>query len=226
MLLHLITSLAFATEAPLTTLKPATLGYTADVSEASLKAWEAAFKQLEQTNGATEGYQFPDRFDETLGGPWDTISAGCSWYCGGIIEIISASSSLPDSKSGSYTASNLHDSDVRTAWVEGKDDHGIGESITLKSTGASIDQIQIWNGYQKSAALYTQNSRPQVLKVYVNDTPKYLLALEDTRAVQYFKVAEIASPATLRFEIVTVYPGTKWQDTAISEINFDGNDVH
>lgn len=31
---------------------------------------------------------------------------------------------------------------------------------------------------------------------------------------------------TLQFEIVAVYPGAKYEDTAITEIYFDGIDVH
>ena len=213
---------------PLKTLTP-TLGAVTDVSPTLTKAWEEAHKHLAKTEGQTEEYTFPTNFDEALAGPWQTISDGCSWYCGGLIEVQSASSQLPNSKTNTYGADNIHDSDIRTAWVEGKEDYGIGESISLRSTGAHIEQISIWNGYQKSPELYLQNSRPKSLKLYINDQPMYLLALEDSRAVQYFTIEgtkTIDGPRRLRFEIVEVYPGSKWKDTAISEINFDGDNVH
>ncbi len=220
----------FVQSEPITlkTLTP-TLGAVTDVSPTLTKAWEEAHKHLAKTEGQTEGYTFPTNFDEALAGPWQTISDGCSWYCGGLIEVQSASSQLPNSKANTYGADNIHDSDIRTAWVEGKDDYGIGESITLQSTGAHIEQISIWNGYQKSPELYFQNSRPKSLKLYINDQPMYVLALEDSRAVQYFTIEgtkTIDGPRRLRFEIIEVYPGSKWKDTAISEINFDGDNVH
>ena len=216
------------TEPSLKQLLP-TLGATYDVSPENKAKWEAAFKHLQLTNGQVEGYVYPERFDETLGGPGQTVSDGCSWYCGGMIEVQSASSSLSNSTKSTYNPVNLHDTDIQTAWVEGKKDHGIGESITLKASGAIIDQISIWNGYQKSPELYTQNSRPKTLKLYIDDKPMYLLSLQDTRAVQYFGIEPINVTSTahmLRFEIVEVYSGTKWMDTAISEINFDGTGVH
>ncbi len=215
-------------EPSVTALKP-TLGAVYDVSKETCTKWAEAFEHLQKTNGQVEGYEYPDRFDEALGGPWETISDGCSWYCGGQVETVSASSTLSQSKSASYTHKNLHDSDIRTAWVEGKPDHGVGESVSFKAYGAVVEQISIWNGYQKSPSLYIQNSRAKTLKLYVNDAPLYLLHLEDTRAVQYFTISPInvqTAPATLRFEIVEVYPGSKWADTAISEINFDGSGVH
>ena len=238
--------LTAAAEPELPVLKPV-VGDVMDVSQQNIKAWEDAFQYLqkisENPTTTPDGYTYPKGFDEALSGPWQTISDGCSWYCGGMIEVTSASSSLPTSKSGSYAAVNLHDSDVRTAWVEGKEDYGVGESITLKSSGAYIDRIDIWNGYQKSPELYTKNSRVKVLKLYINDKPSILLHLEDTPAVQYFNLEKLIEqtttsstsetpsteqpkPRTLRFEIMEVYPGSKWKDTAISEINFDGYGVH
>ncbi len=34
------------------------------------------------------------------------------------------------------------------------------------------------------------------------------------------------APLVIRFKICDVYPGTKYKDTAITEIYFDGIDVH
>jgi len=66
-----------------------------------------------------------------------------------------------------------------------------------------------------------------------------MLNLEDTRAEQSFtfepignadradmKVLKALPKWTIRFEIVEVYMGDKYDDTAITEIYFDGIDIH
>ena len=87
--------------------------------------------------------------------------------------------------------------------------------------------------------LVRANSRVKQLKVYKDDPPLALLNLKDIRAAQSFSFAPIGHgdradheklqtmPAwTLRFEIVDVYKGAKYDDTVLSELYFDGIDVH
>ena len=68
--------------------------------------------------------------------------------------------------------------------------------------------------------------------MYYNDVPYAILQLNDTRNLQCFDVGvlgphdEQAPQWSLKFEILEVYPGTKYEDTAISELYFDGIDVH
>ena len=57
------------------------------------------------------------------------------------------------------------------------------------------------------------------------------LALQDETASQSFKINAIQSTDSkkdlvLTFEVIEIYKGTKYDDLAISEINFDGLDVH
>jgi len=68
--------------------------------------------------------------------------------------------------------------------------------------------------------------------MYYKDEPYAILDLEDSRTLQCFDVGVLgphddAAPAwTLRFELLEVYPGDKYADTVISELYFDGIDVH
>ena len=70
--------------------------------------------------------------------------------------------------------------------------------------------------------------------MYYNDEPYAILNLQDTRDCQTFDVGilgfhdfkENAPDWTIKFKILEVYPGYKYQDTAITEIYFDGIDVH
>ncbi|MEL6594083.1 MAG: Hint domain-containing protein, partial [Bacteroidota bacterium] len=63
----------------------------------------------------------------------------------------------------------------------------------------------------------------------VNGREKALLHLEDTRGKQKFQLGEElqskSGDLVLRFEIVDVYPGAKYQDTGFAELEFDGTGV-
>ena len=158
---------------------------------------------------------------------------GCSWYCGGGPKKINASSTLKANGKITYLPENAHDFDIRTAWVEGSSGQGIGEYLEYRfpPLGPPVTEITVYNGYGKSLKAWNDNARVQQLKMYVNDQPFAMLNLEDTRGPQSFPFEELQSKKenvdlSLRFEIASVYPGDKWEDTAISEIYFDGTGVH
>ena len=177
-----------------------------------------------------------DKADETKSNYWDIIGDGCSWYCGGGPEEVTASSFLKSSGSNSYVAKNAHDLNYKNAWVEGVPGYGIGEYLLYKFRGESprITEIIVVNGYVKSKTSWENNSRVKKLKVYINEKPYAILNLEDKRSAQSFKVDPIGNSYkqkekadwTLKFEIMEVYKGLKYDDVAISEIYFDGIDVH
>ena len=157
---------------------------------------------------------------------------GCSWYCGngGPIKI-TASSRLASQGANNYNEKNLHDDHANTPWVEGVKGYGIGEWVeyTFKAENPRINTIKIVNGYGKSQSAFNNNSRVKKLKVYIKGKPYAILNLEDCRCVQSFVIDPVTDANkewTMKFEIVDVYKGDKWDDTAISEIYFDGLDVH
>ena len=140
---------------------------------------------------------------------------------------IVASSALKAQGSKNYKASNIFDRDPETAWVEGVKGHGIGQWIEFKNVcvrqdgyWCGVGSISILNGYAKSDKAWRENGRVKRLKVYCNGKPKYILELQNSRSLQTFDVS-ISKGATIRFEILDVYPGTKYQDTVISEIDFN-----
>lgn len=174
-------------------------------------------------------------------GYWDVIGMGCSWYCGGGQDTLSATSELKSYKGINYSASNAHDLDYKTAWVEGVKRYGIGEALTyhFPPENPRITKIIIVNGYVKSEDIWRNNSRVKKLKMYLNDEQFAILNLVDTREEQHFSFEPIGNSDrdnwdelknkpwwTMRFEIVEVYEGDKYDDTAITEIYFDGIDVH
>ena len=170
-----------------------------------------------------------EKYGEVVENAWDIIDGGCSWYCGGGNYKIKASSSL----GVSYKAEFANDLSYKTAWVEGKKDEGIGEYLEyyFKNDSPRITEIIISNGYMKSEETWKNNNRVKKLKLYINGVPLGILNLKDSRTDQYFEVGTLGhnkngTDLILKFEILEVYKGSKYNDTAITEIYFDGIDVH
>jgi hypothetical protein len=181
-----------------------------------------------------EDYETPDKPIGEL-----IFLKGCSWYCGGDVKLISASSELKGSKKISYAPSNAHDFNKNTAWVEGNPDYGIGEFIEYcfdfrevedyKGT-LGINKILLANGYKKSKQAWENNSRVKQLKMYVNNKSFAILNLLDVFEIQTITIPEIKFSADgitkIKFEITKVYKGKKHKDTAISLLMFEGVGVH
>lgn len=179
---------------------------------------------------ASEVLDFEDYFD--------VLTGGCSWYCGGGMDTLSASSELAPQGTLTYSARNAHDLSSRTAWVEGAPGPGIGEYLLyhFPPENPRVTTITIINGYARTAKAWRENSRVKRLLMYLNDEPFARLNLEDSRHEQLFKFEPMGHMDrdnlatkpwwTMKFEIVEVYEGEKYDDTAITEIYFDGIDVH
>ncbi len=65
----------------------------------------------------------------------------------------------------------------------------------------------------------------------MNGKPFDILNLEDSKSDQTFDLGTFGhnkngTDLVLKFEILEVYKGEKFNDTAITEIYFDGIDVH
>jgi len=182
-----------------------------------------------------------DNCDENNESYWDILGVGCSWYCGGGQDTISASSTLKTYKGINYSAKNIHDLNYKTAWIEGVPGYGIGEFVTyhIPPQNPRITEIIVVNGYVKTEKSWKENSRVKKLKMYIDDKPFTILNLKDTRNEQHFKFEPLGYGDredwdklqtkpwwTIKLEILEVYKGDKYDDTAITEIYFDGIDVH
>ncbi|KPK82801.1 MAG: hypothetical protein AMS27_13955 [Bacteroides sp. SM23_62_1] len=66
---------------------------------------------------------------------------------------------------GNYGGFNLFDRNPATAWVEGVEGDGIGETFTISIGNELKDNIFILNGYQKSNDLFLQNNRIKTLRL-------------------------------------------------------------
>ena len=145
----------------------------------------------------------------------------------------SASSTLVSQGSNTYEVNNLLDLSLQTAWVEGEQNYGEKEFLNFnfkqtnsKYSGFKINTVVLVNGYAKSVSTWETNSRIKKLKVYHQNKPLCIVNLFDTMEPQQFDFEHLLHPdhmwngLNLQLEIVDVYPGTKYKDTAISELAF------
>jgi hypothetical protein len=136
-----------------------------------------------------------------------------------------------------YAASRLSDGDVATAWAEGVSGDGIGEIVLLPLDTSK--PIRIRAGFAKSPALYAANNRPRDVKLYVVSTGGLdatqsgaiyeNLSVVLTHSVRLadrneFQIVTLpphtpGNHSILAIEILSVYRGTRYRDTLISEIS-------
>ena len=88
----------------------------------------------------------------------------CSIYCSLDDHFtLESSGSLPKNGNFSYSVENIHDYNLKTAWIEGQEGYGIGEWIEFQfNTGKSstiINGIYLFNGYRKDSVTWQNNSR-------------------------------------------------------------------
>jgi hypothetical protein len=142
------------------------------------------------------------------------------------------------SKKYDYSPDKAGDGDPATAWVEGKGDDGIGESITVTfaptMAGGKIQgyyyvsKIGVINGLAANDELFEKNNRVKRARLeYVRSgqesghedvITKQVVDLRDTREMQYITLEKPVPMSSLKFTILDVYRGTRFRDTCVSEI--------
>jgi hypothetical protein len=133
-----------------------------------------------------------------------------------------------------YHPSYVLDGDPKTAWVEGASDDGVGERITIPLSvlkSARAVKLRIRNGYQKTENLFTANAVPKDVKLTAwssarATTSEVTLPYETGWQEVTIDLPEGSGLNAVSLEIVSVYPGSKYRDTCISDIEiFVDSDV-
>ena len=136
---------------------------------------------------------------------------------------VEVSSELSGQVGNNYSADNLTDGDPETAWVEGAYGYGHGEVITVSTNEKYIvEGFTVINGYCKPGDAWLENARIRKFFICLNDTPMMVAELEDTMDTQVIRFPEnlfLDVDDSLTFEILEIYPGSTYQDAAISELS-------
>ncbi len=145
---------------------------------------------------------------------------------------------------GKYVPFQARDGKEETAWVEGVDGPGIGEWIQFFFRNPKYDSLINTNPYPKNSpayymqmhiiyrvlilngcvindSLFHANNRARLMELSFSEGEKRIIELKDnSRTYQIFKVGRIPSK-WVRLKILDVYKGTKYDDTCISEVDFE-----
>jgi hypothetical protein len=138
-----------------------------------------------------------------------------------------------------YSAHSAQDRDAATAWCEGSKGHGVGDAVIVARD--TKRPLEIFSGYGKSKKLHRANGRPQSVQVYVLQADETgvtemgeihrrvrVLAKQTVELADRFGFQPLPLPAHeatnneastfVALEILSVYEGTRYDDTCISEI--------
>ncbi len=120
-----------------------------------------------------------------------------------------------------HTAANLVDGKRETNWTEGVNGHGVGEYVEFTfQQEQTITGFRICSGNHSSDSYYVKNSRPERIKLTFEDGRSEDFALLDVKEELTFQLSEAVTTKTVRLTIQSVYEGSSWDDTVISEIVF------
>ena len=129
------------------------------------------------------------------------------------------SSVLKPQFGNSYGAQNLFSTATGTAWVEGRDDSGVGEWITIEfETLRLIKSINVQNGYQKNNDIFQKNNRVRQLRAVFSQGETQTFVLKDRLGSELFDLPKPVKAYWVKFIIDDVWAGKKYTDTAITKL--------
>jgi len=171
----------------------------------------------------------------------EMVDGYCSMCNTGQMPTIQAKASSMLKEGGqTYSASFVLDENPATAWCEGSDGDGVGETLTLSfSKPVSVQALEVQGGYFKSGALLRDNGRIKRVKVAIDgnrstevsfsDPSKpgsvsrssgisWLEQITQNPAVVMLGFPEDATTTSLELTVLETFKGAKHTDTCISGV--------
>lgn len=110
------------------------------------------------------------------------------------------------------------------------EDDGIGEWLEVPLDGTRAydekriyEKLQIFNGYGANQTLWEENNRVAKIKVTFSNGEEQTYELKDTYGLQTIDLQKKMSDVTsAKIEILDIYKGTTYNDTALTEVRFLG----
>ncbi|WP_152466775.1 hypothetical protein [Sulfitobacter sp. THAF37] len=135
---------------------------------------------------------------------------------------VCASSTLGSQGRNSYVLTNMFDGNTATAWVEGVGGTGEGRQITVSfDRPTTVRRLGIVTGYAKSQDIFLKNARVREIYLEASNRSEGSIGLSDVSAMQRFDTTGLDNLDWLTLTIRATYPGTRYNDTAISELVFE-----
>lgn len=140
-------------------------------------------------------------------------SAGSLRYC--------VSSVLAPQYGFNYRPKNLFDGKYDTAWVPNtlKATDGIGESLVIDfGPGVTFRGLEFLNGYHKNESIFLKNNRVRQIEITLPTGKPQVFDIEDGPDPMSFTLPQAVTVSWVRLRIISVHRGSKYHDTAISEV--------
>ncbi len=107
-------------------------------------------------------------------------------------------------------------------WAEGVEGDGLNEWLKFDFVfPINITSIRIWNGLNKSLALFRANGRVKKVLITASNGEEKMINLPDKFEEQSIPVSFSNAVNWVKITILEVYPGLKYKDTCISGVTFE-----
>jgi hypothetical protein len=138
------------------------------------------------------------------------------------VRAVVASSELVGSKSGTrYVASRVLDGDPYTAWEEGAEGPGVGETLTVTLVGPmQVTGVDLIAGCGAKASAFKQNPRISRVEVELSDGTKSTADLKDVADFQTIPIS--GKTTSIKLKVLDVFKGAAFEDGCISEVEVNG----
>ena len=121
-----------------------------------------------------------------------------------------------------YDPGNALDRNPATAWVEGAIGPGVGEQLVLTfPRPVTLVRLGFDIGFDRDDRIFAANNRVRSAKLLFSDGSVQRVEFLDQRGMQYPSFAGVTT-SKLTVVIDAVYPGTKYDDTCIAEVQIWG----
>ena len=158
------------------------------------------------------------------------LMGGCSLRCAFPWEVVAVSPQSPTGKN-ERPVYETNDDDASTAWIDDSPS-SIGTKLIFrfpKKLPKELEETPFYgfdlaNGCIKSEQQWKLYGRVKRAKLYYNNKPLYYVEFADTRHWQTISFDDIMirQGDSMTLEILEVYPGTKSQGVAITELVLQG----
>lgn len=134
-------------------------------------------------------------------------------------EVVDATSYL-QAESMDYVPGLAVDGNLATCWQEGVEGYGEGQDFFAKfATEFTPQYILIYNGQCTDEERYNKNGRIATLQISANDYVE-VVAIPDEMTPIAIKLNGWEAVSGISFKILSVYEGSKYQDTCLTELMF------
>lgn len=131
------------------------------------------------------------------------------------------SSMLEAEGATTYGADNLVDGDPATAWNEAEPGDGVGEWVDVTLAEPTVvTSVVVWNGYQ-DGDFFARHNRVRRLQLTLGERT-FAVRLLDRRGPQAITLPEPVAAERIRLRVAGTFPGTVYNDTALSELAVRG----